>query len=107
MLTRRPIPRRPPLSAPRGQLRAAWRLTAGMSRANLARAEGVAPADVDALLGQPDIYELLMLPLIVAPALRELVNAQRRARRPTTSGSACCSGFPRSPAASSGCSAAT
>ena len=42
MPARRPTPRRPPLSAPRGQLRAAYRLTAGMSRANLARAEGVA-----------------------------------------------------------------
>ena len=37
---RRPTPRRPPLSAPRGRLRAVYRLTAGMSRANLARAEG-------------------------------------------------------------------
>ena len=59
MSARRPTPRRPPLSAPRGQLRAAYRLTAGMSRANLARAEGVAPAEVDALLAQPDFQELL------------------------------------------------
>jgi hypothetical protein len=33
--------------------------TAGMSRANLARAEGVAQAEVDALLAQPDFQELL------------------------------------------------
>ena len=33
MPSRRPSPRRPPLSAPRGQLRAAYRLTAGMSPA--------------------------------------------------------------------------
>ena len=59
MPARRPTPRRPPLSAPRGQLRAAYRLTAGMSRTNLARAEGVAPAEVDALLAQPDFQELL------------------------------------------------
>ena len=55
----RPTPRRPPLSAPRGQLRAAYRLTAGMSRTNLARAEGVAQAEVDVLLAQPDFQELL------------------------------------------------
>jgi hypothetical protein len=56
---RRPTPRRPPLSAPRGQLRAAYRLTAGISRTNLARTEGVAQAEVDALLAQPDFQELL------------------------------------------------
>jgi hypothetical protein len=59
MSTRRPTPRRPPLSAPRGQLRAAYRLTAGMSRTNLARAENVTPAEIDQLLAQPDFQELL------------------------------------------------
>ena len=59
MSTRRPIPRRPPLTAPRGQLRAAYRLTAGMSRTNLARAENVTPAEIDQLLAQPDFQELL------------------------------------------------
>jgi hypothetical protein len=47
------------LTAPRGQLRAAYRLTAGMSRTNLARAENVAPAEIDQLLAQPDFQELL------------------------------------------------
>ena len=59
MPTRRPTPRRPPLTAPRGQLRAAYRLTAGMSRTNLARAENVTPAEIDQLLAQPDFQELL------------------------------------------------
>ena len=59
MSARRPTPRRPPLSAPRGQLRAAWRLTAGMSPAKVARAEAVAQNEIDALLAQPDFQELL------------------------------------------------
>ena len=59
MSSRRPTPRRPPLTAPRGQLRAAYRLTAGMSRTNLARAENVTPAEIDQLLAQPDFQELL------------------------------------------------
>ena len=59
MSSRRHTPRRPPLSAPRGQLRAAYRLTAGMSRTNLARAENVTPAEIDQLLAQPDFQELL------------------------------------------------
>ena len=59
MPTRRPTPRRPPLTAPRGKLRAAYRLTAGMSRTNLARAENVTPAEIDQLLAQPDFQELL------------------------------------------------
>ena len=59
MSSRRPTPRRPPLTAPRGQLRAAYRLTAGMPRTNLARAENVTPAEIDQLLAQPDFQELL------------------------------------------------
>ena len=45
MLTHRSSPRRPPLSAPRGQLRAAYRLSAGLSPAAVARAEAVATRD--------------------------------------------------------------
>ena len=73
MRSRRPNPRRPPLSAPRGQLRAAYRLTAGMSRANLARAENVPPAAIDELLAQPDFQELLE----ALAELRDLPPAER------------------------------
>ena len=65
MSARRPTPRRPPLSAPRGQLRAAYRLAGGMSPAKVARAEAVAEREIDALLAQPDFQELL-------PALAEM-----------------------------------
>ena len=58
MATRRPTPRRPPLSAPRGQLRAAYRLAGGMSPARLARVEAVAEREIDALLAQLDFQEL-------------------------------------------------
>jgi hypothetical protein len=50
MLARRPSRRHPPLSAPRGPLRAAYRLSAGFSPAAVARAEAVAEREVDALL---------------------------------------------------------
>jgi hypothetical protein len=65
------------LTAPRGQLRAAYRLTAGMSRTNLARAENVTPAEIDQLLAQPDFQELLealteMAALPPAARLRQL-----------------------------------
>ena len=59
MSVHRPTPRRPPLSAPRGQLRAAYRLAGGMSPARLARVEAVAEREIDALLAQPDFQELL------------------------------------------------
>src|SRR6476661_6214765 len=58
MPARRPTPRRPPLSAPRGQLRAAYRLAGGMSPARLARVEAVAEREIDALLAQPDFTAL-------------------------------------------------
>ena len=59
MPARRPTQRRPPLSAPRGQLRAAYRIAGGMSPAKLARVEAVAEREIDALLAQPDFQELL------------------------------------------------
>ena len=59
MLAHRPSPRRPPLSAPRGQLRAAYRLSAGLSPAAVARAEAVAEREITALLAQPDFQELV------------------------------------------------
>jgi hypothetical protein len=59
MPARRPTSRRPPLSAPRGQLRAAYRLAGGMSPAKLARVEAVAEREIDALLAQPDFQELV------------------------------------------------
>ena len=59
MLARHPSPRRPPLTAPRGQGRAAYRLSAGLSPAAVARAEAVAEREIDALLAQPDFRELL------------------------------------------------
>ena len=59
MPARRPSSRRLLLSAPRGQLRAAYRLTAGMSPSKVARAEAVAEREIDALLAQPDFQELL------------------------------------------------
>ena len=59
MLAHRPSPRRPPLSAPRGQLRAAYRLSAGLSPAAVARAEAVAEREITALLAQPDFRELV------------------------------------------------
>jgi hypothetical protein len=53
-----------------------------------------------------DTYELLMLPLIVRPALTELIAARPdSAEFNTWVGS--CSTCPPSPAASSGCSAGT
>ena len=75
MPARRPTPRRPPLSAPRGQLRAAYRLAAGMSPATLARAEGVARAEIDAL-AQPDFQELLA----ALAEMEELPEAERLRR---------------------------
>ena len=48
-----------PLSAPRGQLRAAYRLSAGLSPAAVARAEAVAEREIAALLAQPDFQELV------------------------------------------------
>ena len=59
MSARRPTARRLPLSVPRGQLRAAYRLAGGMSPAKLARVEAVAEREIDALLAQPDFQELL------------------------------------------------
>ena len=59
MLIHRPSRRRPPLSAPRGQLRAAYRLSAGLSPAAVARAEAVAEREITALLAQPDFQELV------------------------------------------------
>ena len=59
MLAHRSSPRRPPLSAPRGQLRAAYRLSAGLSPAKVARAEAVAEREIEALLAQPDFQELV------------------------------------------------
>ena len=59
-----------------------------------------------------DSYELLMLPLIARPALAELRHVQqlgerRRTARSSTTGPVSSSIFPRSPAASSACSADT
>jgi hypothetical protein len=59
MLAQCPSPRRPPLTAPRGQLRAAYRLSAGLSPAAVARAEAVAERDITGLLAQPDFQELV------------------------------------------------
>ena len=59
MLSLHPSPRRPPLSAPRGQLRAAYRLSAGLSPATVARAEAVGEREITALLAQPDFQELV------------------------------------------------
>ena len=59
MLAHRSSPRRPPLSAPSGQLRAAYRLAAGLSPAAVARAEAVAEREIDDLLAQPDFRELV------------------------------------------------
>ena len=59
MLALRPTRRHPPLSAPRGQLRAAYRLSAGLSPAAVARAEAVAEREIAALLAQPDFQELV------------------------------------------------
>jgi hypothetical protein len=60
MHPRRPAsPRHHPLSAPRGQLRAAQRLAGGLRKAAVARAERVQEAEIDALLAQPDFRELL------------------------------------------------
>jgi hypothetical protein len=79
MPARHPTPRRPPLSAPRGRLRAAYRLTAGMSPARLAHAEGVPQAEVDALLAQPDFQELLQA-LAEMEALPEAERLRRLER---------------------------
>ena len=76
MPSRRPSPRRPPLSAPRGQLRAAYQLTAGMSPARLARAEAVAQKEIDSLLAQPDFQELLQ----ALAEMEELPEAERLRR---------------------------
>ena len=73
MSARRPTSRRPPLSAPRGQLRAAYRLAGGMSPARLARVEAVAEREIDALLAQPDFQELLA-------ALAEMVELPEEER---------------------------
>ena len=54
-----------------------------------------------------DIYELLMLPLIVAPALRELVNAAPGTPAYNDWVGRAVLGARRLPAASSACSAAT
>jgi hypothetical protein len=59
MLALRPSRRRPPLSAPRGQLRAAWRLAVGFSPAAVARAEAVTEQQIETLLAQPDFQELV------------------------------------------------
>ena len=76
MPSRRPSPRRPPLSAPRGQLRAAYRLTAGMAPARVARAEAVAQKEIDSLLAQPDFHELLQ----ALAEMEELPEAERLRR---------------------------
>lgn len=65
MLCRHPSPRRPPFAAPRGRLRAAYRLAAGLSPAAVARAEAVAEGEIAALLARPDFQALVT-------ALREL-----------------------------------
>ena len=49
-----------------------------------------------------DIYELLMLPLVVRPALMELAEPEPRNTRRSMSGSDYCSGFPPLRAAYSG-----
>jgi hypothetical protein len=60
MRPHRPVsPRHHPLSAPRGQLRAAQRLAGGLRKAAVARVERVDEAEIDALLAQPDFRELL------------------------------------------------
>jgi hypothetical protein len=76
MLDRCPSPRHPPLSAPRGQLRAAYRLAAGLSPAAVARAEAVAEREIAALLAQPDFQ-------VVVTALRDLqgLPEEERLRR--------------------------
>ena len=53
-----------------------------------------------------DSYELLMLPIIVRPALADLLQRARPTAWRSTIGSARCSTCRRSPAASSDCSAA-
>jgi hypothetical protein len=58
MLARRPSRRPPPLSAPRGRLHAAYRLSAGFTPAAVARAEAVAEREVEALLARPDFQRL-------------------------------------------------
>ena len=63
MLARHPSP--PALAAPRGRLRAAYRLAAGLSPAVVARAEAVAEGEIAALLARPDFQALVT-------ALREL-----------------------------------
>ena len=59
MHSRRPTPRRHPLASPRGHLRAAERLAGGLRPAAVARLEGVAEAEIDVLLAQPDFQELV------------------------------------------------
>jgi hypothetical protein len=59
MLTHCLSRRRLPLSAPRRQWRAAYRVAAGLSPAALARAETVTEREIEALLAQPDFQELV------------------------------------------------
>ena len=76
-----PSSRRPPLSAPRGQLRAAYRLSAGLAPAAVARAEAVAEREITALLAQPDFRELVEAPeeLQGLPEAERLLRLERHA----------------------------
>jgi hypothetical protein len=74
VLACRPSSRRPPRSAPRGRLRAAHRLAAGLSPAAVARAE--AEREVEALLAQPDFQR----PLGSLREFAALPEAERLAR---------------------------
>ena len=84
MIAGRPSPRRPSLSAPRGQLRAAYRLAAGLSPAAVARAEAVAEREITGLLAQPDFQA-------VVTALRDLQDLAR-GRAAAAAGAACLAG---------------
>jgi hypothetical protein len=59
MLGCRASSRRLPLTAPRRQWRAAWRVAAGLSPTALARAEAASEREVAALLAEPDFQELV------------------------------------------------
>ena len=76
MLARHSSPRRRPLSAPRGKLRAAYRLAAGLSPAAVARAEAVAEREITGLLARPDFQAVMT-------ALRDLqdLSEEERLRR--------------------------
>jgi hypothetical protein len=77
MLARRRLPRlRHPLASPRGRWRAAHRIAAGLAPAAVARAEQVAPAEVEALLARPDFQELVAS----CRALAALPEEERLAR---------------------------